>query len=193
MFIELTDHLRCPGDHAEAYLVLLPGRMDGREVVEGTMGCPACGLTVPVASGVADFGGAPESGTRTALTAEALQAFFGLGGPGGYVALGGAAAGLAAALQPLLAGVRLVAVNPPSGPAAEASAGVVRAPRWPLKQACLRGVALAGGLAADPAWVETAAASVLPGLRLVVDGPRRDLAGFRVLAEAGSVWVASRG
>ena len=24
MFIELTDHLRCPEDHEEAYLVLLP-------------------------------------------------------------------------------------------------------------------------------------------------------------------------
>ena len=38
MFIELTDHLRCPADHAESYLVLLPDRMDGRSVREGRLG-----------------------------------------------------------------------------------------------------------------------------------------------------------
>ena len=32
MFIELTDYLRCPADHAESYLVLLPDEMQERSV-----------------------------------------------------------------------------------------------------------------------------------------------------------------
>ena len=43
MFIELTDHLRCPADHEEAFLVLLPDQMDGRAVRGGALGCPVCG------------------------------------------------------------------------------------------------------------------------------------------------------
>ena len=43
MHIELTDHLRCPREHAEAFLVLLPDRMDQRRVVAGHLGCPVCG------------------------------------------------------------------------------------------------------------------------------------------------------
>jgi hypothetical protein len=40
MFIELTDHLRCPADHAESYLVLLPEEMRERSVRTGRLGCP---------------------------------------------------------------------------------------------------------------------------------------------------------
>ena len=42
MFIELTDHLRCPADHDESFLVLLPLDLAGRDVVQGTLGCPVC-------------------------------------------------------------------------------------------------------------------------------------------------------
>ena len=37
MFIELTDHLRCPGDHDEAYLVLLPDSVVQRSVQSGEL------------------------------------------------------------------------------------------------------------------------------------------------------------
>ena len=57
MFIELTDHLRCPADHEESYLVLLPDRMDGRSVREGRLGCPVCGRTYRLANGILDLGG----------------------------------------------------------------------------------------------------------------------------------------
>ncbi len=42
MHIELTDLLRCPADHDEAFLVLLPDRMEGRRVLAGHLGCPMC-------------------------------------------------------------------------------------------------------------------------------------------------------
>ena len=55
MFIELTDHLRCPRDHPEAYLVLLPDEVSGRGVRSGQLGCPICGATFRVAEGVAEL------------------------------------------------------------------------------------------------------------------------------------------
>jgi uncharacterized protein YbaR (Trm112 family) len=57
MFIELTDHLRCPAEHEESYLVLLPDRMEARSVRSGRLGCPACGRTYAVEEGVLDLGG----------------------------------------------------------------------------------------------------------------------------------------
>ena len=59
MFIELTDHLRCPADHPERYLVLLPDRIVERSVIAGRLGCPVCGRTWAVAEGVAELGGPP--------------------------------------------------------------------------------------------------------------------------------------
>lgn len=192
MFIELTDHLRCPAEHDEAYLVLLPERMDGRVVRDGSLGCPVCGTVVRVTGGTVAFDATPPSSEATALTAEAIAAFLGLSGPGGYVALAGPAASPLPALASLLEGVHLVAVNPPAAIQPDRPASVLRAGRWPLKSAACRGVVVSGASDRDPAWVATAMRSVLPGLRVVVEGPRVDLPRFQVLAESGAVWVAAR-
>ena len=61
MFIELTDQLRCPADHPESFLVLIPDEMEGRRVVRGTLGCPVCHAEYRIEAGVADFQGAPLS------------------------------------------------------------------------------------------------------------------------------------
>lgn len=192
MFIELTDHLGCPTDHEEAFLVLLPDRMDGRAVRGGALGCPVCGWTTRVHEGTVDFGDGVPDDRESALTPEAIQAFLGLSGPGGYVALAGAAGGEASALAQLMPGVRMVAVNPPATAVADQPASVLRGGRWPIKGASMRGVVLAGAAAADPAWVAAAARSVLPGLRITVEGPRVDLPGFQLLAATDTVWVAAR-
>ena len=90
MFIELTDHLRCPADHAESYLVLLPDETRERSVRSGRLGCPVCGRTYALSDGVLDLGGGDEAVPETTLlTAEALTAFLGLSGPGGYMVLVG--------------------------------------------------------------------------------------------------------
>ena len=91
MFIELTDHLRCPADLDESFLVLLPDKMEGRSVLTGNLGCPVCGRTFELKDGVLDTGGGPPSdaNARTALDADALTTLVGLHGPGGYLALVG--------------------------------------------------------------------------------------------------------
>lgn len=192
MFIELTDHLRCPEPHPEQFLVLLPGRMDGRRVVTGDLGCPVCARVVPLADGIADFGGAPPAGSSD-LGADAVAAFLGLSGPGGFVALVGAAAALAAELGAHIPGVRFALVNPPEGATDSEAGSVLRAARLPLKTGSVRGVVLGAATAGDEDWVADAARAVLPGLRIVVEGSDR-LApkGIEVLASAGGVWVGRR-
>jgi hypothetical protein len=132
MHIELTDHLRCLSDHAESFLVLLPDAMDGRRVVCGTLGCPVCGSIVRIEDGIAEFGGGAPSDGRTVLSAEALAAFLGVTGPGGYIALAGGATSVAAELASLLPGIALVLVNPPAGTADSLAGSVLRAGRLPL-------------------------------------------------------------
>lgn len=192
MFIELTDHLRCPADHPEQFLVLLPSRMEGRRVVTGELGCPVCGLVVLLADGIADWGDAPPSKGRTALTAEAVAAFLGLSGPGGYVALAGGVTVLAPALAPLLPGIRLILVNPPAGASESEEASVLRATSLPLKSGSLRGMVLGADLAGASDWVEQGVRSVLPGLRVVVEGGEPPAVGVEVMARSGECWVGKR-
>jgi len=194
VFIELTDHLRCPADHAEQYLVLLPDRIVERSVIAGRLGCPVCGRTWAVAEGVAELGGpppAPPSGA--ALDPGAMHVLLGLSGPGGYAALVGSAAEVWRGLTEELKGVGLVAVNPPAGVADAAPLlSVVRAPIIPLKARSLRGVVLGAEVSDDPHWVREAARVTLPGLRVVGRGAEPELPELELLASAEGHWVAAR-
>ena len=192
MFIELTDHLCCTAPHDESFLVLLPGRMDGRLVVEGVLGCPVCQREVPVHEGVADFGGGTPAAGPTGLAAEAAHALLGLEGPGGYLLLVGAAGSLAGGLAALLPGIRGVAVNPEAGMGDSPVASVLRADRLPVRRASMRGAVISRDHAGDPEWLAATIGAVLPGLRVVAEGPVTGLPGIEILAEAGGWWVGRR-
>jgi len=196
MFIELTDHLRCPADHQEAYLVLLPEALEGRSVRRGTLGCPVCERRFALRDGALDVGGAPAAPAATssgpALSAEALAPLAGVNGPGGYLVLVGGPAGEWRTLETLVPGVGLVAVNPPAGVADEDGISVIRGGRLPLKTNSMRGVVLGVPFAADPGWVREAARVVLPGLRVVGEGPDPAPEAIDLMASAGGVWVGTR-
>ncbi|NOT10140.1 MAG: hypothetical protein HOP28_18255 [Gemmatimonadales bacterium] len=191
MFIELTDHLRCTVGHDESFLVLLPGTMDGRRVVTGTLGCPVCGRVVELTDGVADFGSGMPAADATTLTADAVHAFLGLGGPGGYVALAGAATALASELVARQPGVRLVLINPPIGTPDSPEASVLRAGIFPLNSSSMRGVVLGRDLAVDSRWAADGVRAVLPGLRIVAEGGEPP-GGVEVLARTDGCWVGRR-
>jgi uncharacterized protein YbaR (Trm112 family) len=194
MFIELTDHLRCPSDHDESFLVLLPDRMDGRSVRTGHLGCPVCGRTFQLVDGVLDIGDAPapDVGSGTVLDADALTALVGLRGSGGYLTLVGPVASLAGEFAELNPGVALVAVNPPAEVSDTPELSVLRGASLPLKSGSVRGVVLGRPFADDPYWVAEAARVVLPGLRVVGEGndPAPDL--IDLLASADGVWVGTK-
>jgi hypothetical protein len=195
MFIELTDHVRCPADHDEAFLVLLPDRVEGRSVRTGTLGCPICDRRFALQDGVLDTGDAPSRRASAApgtLTAEALAPLAGLNGPGGYLVLVGPPAALWRDVTQLVPGVALVAVNPPPDVVDEAGISVLRGGRLALKTGSMRGVVLGPPYGGDPAWVQEAARVVLPGLRVVGEGPDPDPELVDLMASAGGVWVGTR-
>jgi hypothetical protein len=192
MFIELTDHLRCPAEHDEAYLVLLPDVVDGRWVRSGTLGCPICDRRFTIRDGVLHMRDAPAPPSpATALGADALTSLVGLGGPGGYLVLVGSPAAAWREVAELTPGVALVAVNPPAEVLDGGSVSVVRAGRLPLKTSSMRGVVLGQPFGADPHWVREGARVVLPGLRVVGEGvaPAPEL--IDLMASADGVWVGS--
>ncbi len=192
MFIELTDHLRCPADHPESFLVLLPDKLEGRSVRTGQLGCPVCGRTFALSEGIPDFGGVPFSPSAdTALDGEAITALAGLSGPGGYLALVGAPALAWREVEGLNPGVAIVAVNPGGGVIDQRGVSVLRGDRLPLKSHSMRGVVLGRPFADDGLWVADAARAVLPGLRVVGEGrePAADL--LELQGTAGGVWVAA--
>lgn len=195
MFIELTDHLRCPAEHEEQFLVLLPEDMTGRMVRRGALGCPVCERTYRVDDGVlVAAAGAPPPAPPNApqLSADALAAFLGLGGPGGYLVLVGAPGALWQELLELIPGVAPVIVNPPEGVSDDYPVSTIRSDRIPLKSRSMRGVVLGAEVAGDRWWRDEAARVVLPGLRVVGEGAvapgseRLDL-----LASTAGAWVAA--
>lgn len=195
MFIELTDHLRCPSDHEEQFLVLLPDRMDGRSVRTGQLGCPVCGRVFRLVDGIFEAGEAspapPAPSAETVLSAEAVATLAGLHGPGGYLVLAGAPAALADDVADRIGGVGLVAVNPPADVADGGLLSVLRAGMLPLKARSMRAVVLGAPFGGDPWWVAEAARVVLPGLRIVGEGPDPAPEAVEPMASAGGVWVAT--
>jgi uncharacterized protein YbaR (Trm112 family) len=192
MFIELTDHLRCPADHEESFMVLLPDHMEGRSVRTGHLGCPVCGRAFQLVDGVWDTGDAPATdATADALDADALTTLVGLHGPGGYLTLVGPVGALWSEVAELNPGVALVAVNPPPGVMDSAGVSVIRAGRLPIKSKSMRGVVLGRPYADDPHWVAEAARVVLPGLRIVGEGKDPPQEMVELLASAGGAWVGT--
>jgi uncharacterized protein YbaR (Trm112 family) len=192
VFIELTDHLRCPNEHDESFLVLLPGTMEGRSVRTGDLGCPVCGRTFQLKDGVFDTGDAPATDDMgSVLDADAITALIGLSGPGGYLTLVGAAGAVGSEVAERNSGVALVAVNPPASVVDDPGISVIRSRRLPLKTGSMRGVVLSRPFADDPEWVREAARVVLPGLRIVGEGrdPPADI--VELLASAEGVWVGT--
>lgn len=191
MFIELTDILRCPADHEEGVLVLLPDGVRDRQVLGGHLGCMDCGEVYPIRDGAARFTDAPpppEPSRR--LTGDAVAALLGLGGPGGYVALVGGAAAAWPAFAAAVEGVHVLAVNPPEGLPGGAGVSVVRGATIPVRGRHLRGVALGAGFASDGRWRSEALRCLLPGQRLVGEGTTPSSPELEVLASADGVWVA---
>jgi len=193
MFIELTDHLRCPEEHDEAFLVLLADELAGRSVRTGTLGCPVCDRRFTLRDGVLDTGGAPPASAAgpTRLSPDAIAALAGLGGPGGYLVLVGSPAAEWQGVADRIPGVGLVAVNPPDGVVDEEGISVLRGGRLALKSRSMRGVVLGAPFGGAPGWVEEAGRVVLPGLRVVGEGTDPPPDGIDLMASADGVWVGS--
>jgi len=208
VLLELTEVLRCPRDHEESFVVCVSYAAEGRHVVRGIVGCPHCHAEFPIRDGILDLRDARTSGPsgdRTPppppvstvrpsdgpLTPEALATFLDLRGPGGYVALVGAAGRLAAALTALAPGVHVVVVNGPAGERAPECSYVSCPDRIPLKASQARAVVLGADAAGEP-WLAEAARVLLRGLRAVVEDERASPEGITELARGAGVFVGAK-
>jgi hypothetical protein len=194
MHIELTEMLRCPQGHDEAFLVLATAVMKGRHVHSGLLGCPVCRAEIPVVKGVARFSREnPSSGKSGAVpAAKDLQALLGLSNAGGTVVLVGSACRVAKDLADVLGGTHVICINPPEGIAeSERVSQLVWDAGIPLKKNSARGVVLGAEVAREP-WLGEAARILLKGLRAVVLGGTVSVPGLDLLAKSPEAWVGQK-
>jgi len=150
MFIELIDVLRCPMAHEESWLVLASARIDGRDVMEGVLGCPVCQAEYPIVDGVVRFAreSRPAEVAEPSSQEEALRlaALLDLSDSRGYAIITGTLGSNAPSLR-ALTDVQLLLVNPP--PHIEMGnglSGLALGSDWtalPLASSSARAVALA--------------------------------------------------
>ena len=178
MHIELTEMLRCPESHGEAFLVMSTGEMLGRMVRSGILGCPICRREFPIVKGIVDFSGSqpsadaahPASRIPHLVDSETLQALLDLSGPGGYIVLVGAAARHAVGLAGLMGGIHFIGINAPADVEELPILSLLVCPGMiPLRQTIARG-AVVGSDRLGSEWLAEARRVVLPGRRVVIEG-----------------------
>ncbi len=193
MFIELVDHLRCLNDHEETWLVAAVGRLQGRYIAEGSLGCPVCRAEYPVREFVAFFA-SPGKGILATPSADAdrvtrLAALLDLSSPGGFVALSPGQAAVAAPLAHEF-DVQCVVIDPTAQATPGDGVSVLCASSAPLATGSLRGAVLDGGVGPS---VEALVRALRPGARLVAPVSVSVPSGIRELARDAREWVGERG
>lgn len=200
MHIELTEMLRCPEPHGEAFLVMSTGEMLGRMVRSGVLGCPICRREFPILKGVVHFSKRqPDEGREgkgvkaTRVDVGSLQALLDLSGPGGYVVLVGSAARHAVGLAALMGGIHFVGLNAPADmEELPVLSLLVCNEMIPLRQSVARAAVVGPDRLRAP-WLEEARRVVLPGRRVVVEGEDITLpAGLTRLAAGQGLFVSER-
>jgi uncharacterized protein YbaR (Trm112 family) len=199
VFIELVDDLRCPRAHDETWLVASANRTEGRDIIEGTLGCPICRAEYPIRDGVVWFTDhAPVEATREGGArnvdpelAVRLAAFLDLSDGQGLALLTGAWAPAALLLRGLIA-THFVLLNPrPPVPAGSGISVLEVGAGIPLADAACRGVAI-DDTHADPAHLEAAVRVLRTRGRLVAPAPVPTPIGVTELARDKTLWVAER-
>ena len=198
MFIELVDRLRCPRPHEDSWLVAAVTKMSGRDIVQGSLGCPVCHAEYAIADGVALFGVDPhrpppvernpydESDADAAMRCAALLDLF---DPGGLAVLGGRWGRSARGMLDI-AQTALLLIEPPTGVDLGTGVSAARVSNaLPLAAASTRGIAL-DETTGTPSLIASAARALVPGGRLVAPISATMPDGMRERARDDQHWVA---
>jgi uncharacterized protein YbaR (Trm112 family) len=197
MFIELIDVLRCPKVHEESWLVLASRRIDGRDVMDGVLGCPVCSAEYPIVEGVvrfaADSGGKALTVPSTEEEALRLAALLDLATPRGYAIITGALGNAAPYLR-ALTDVQLLLVNPPQEIEIGSGISGLRIDSdWtalPLAQSSARAIALDD--TTTPSQLAAALNVVRPAGRVLAPARLSLPDGASELARDDRQWLAER-
>jgi len=194
MFIELVDMLRCPNRHEESWLVLAADRTNGRDVMDGTLGCPICHAEYPIVAGVARFGGPPVARPCPPDASESLRlaALLDLTDARGYAILVGETGNHAPPMRHLT-DAQLLLVDPP--PDVEMGSGLSGlttsvASSLPLAAASARAIALDDH--GTPTLLDAALAVLAPGGRVLAPVSLLTPDSVSELARDGRHWLAER-
>lgn len=191
MFIEVADFLKCPRNHDFQPCVVVPDKMENRNVVSGMIGCPVCKSEFPIRSGRGIFGEAELVESPGPTDASTLQAVLGLTSPGGYLVLVGSVVNcwsdLAGAAE-----VHVIGINAPADIYdAQGLSLLDTSAEIPLKSSSVRGVVLSSGQTSR-AWLSEATRIVLPGQRVVAVTESVPENKLERIARGGGVWVGKK-
>lgn len=171
-------------------------RMEGRDIFDGTLGCPICHAEYAIRDGTVWFDDSRPADAHPGRQADAtlamrLAAFLDLSDAQGFAVLSGAYGPLAELLRGVVP-PHLVALNsaPPTTSGNGISELVIRA-GIPLADATCRGVALDAGHA-DGAHVDEAVRVLQPRGRLVAPSTTELPRGVTEIARDDQLWVAER-
>lgn len=190
MFIELVDLLRCPNPHEDTWLVAQMDRVEARQIMTGTIGCPICSAEYPVREGIGYFSEhAPRMAWRDPSDQDAMRlaAALDLTEPRTIAVLHGAW-GAHATIVRGLSPSRLLLVNPPEGVEAGDGISIVLAEVAPFASASANAVAM--DAAASSAMRASLRRALQPRGRMLAPldvGMPEDLT---ELVRDGEVWVA---
>ncbi|MCC6929809.1 MAG: hypothetical protein IT359_12585 [Gemmatimonadaceae bacterium] len=209
MFIELVDSLRCPSPHEQTWLVASVTRLEGRDIVDGLLGCPVCRRQFTIRDGEVDFTDGAEGRESDADAAARegrdapreggdeetllrLRALLALGDGGGVVLLGGNCAAWAFALEDEAQVLPLLLNAPRHGVARGRYASALRTQAvLPLAPGTLRAAWLDSATASG-AMLDSVVEALRARGRLVAPASVPVPAGVRELARDAYVWVAER-
>jgi uncharacterized protein YbaR (Trm112 family) len=201
MFIELVDSLRCVEPHEDTWLVAAVTRMDGRHIVEGTLGCPICRREYPIADGVAWFANEPPVAGDERLTRVfpvndennvlRAAALLGLSDPGGIVALGGSWVQYADAIAELGPGHVVVLNARAADTSPQEVSSLIVDNHLPFARGSLRAAALGREIISGSLLVSAVDVLRSKG-RLVAPAQTPSPDGMAVLARDETDWVAER-
>jgi uncharacterized protein YbaR (Trm112 family) len=190
MLISLVDILRCPRPHAETWLVASIDRVELRDIIDGTLGCPNCHAEYPIRGGIVYFDEEvrrPEADDPSEAQAVRLAAALELIDPRMLAVLHGSW-GTHAPLVRGIAPTPLLLVNPPVEIASGDGISIIVAHGAPLARGSVDAVAVDGGASADMAGA--LGSSLRGGRRMLAPAKLPVPAGFTELARDAEVWVA---
>jgi uncharacterized protein YbaR (Trm112 family) len=208
MHLLLTDVLTCPRCGPTFGLILLADRMDDRQVIAGSLGCPNCRDAFRVSDGFADLRAPPRGelgpglvgppGLAPTEESARITALLGVPRGPGTLALIGEPARHGPAVAALVEGVQVVGIDADLRLWTETGgfSRLVSAPGIPFFTGVLRGVSVDARL--GPRWIAEAARVVAPMSRVVVlhagqqAAPMLQELGLTVLATEAETVVAAR-
>ena len=198
MYIELVDSLRCLNVHEDTWLVASVMRMDGRHIVDGTLGCPLCRREYRIRDAIGWFDDStddePQRLSPSSRAAEdrvmRAAALLGLAEPGGIVVLGGSWGDCADGIADLGPAHVVVLNRSPTAASPQSVSTVVVGERLPFAPGSVRAVALDDALAATT--LRSAAHTLRSRGRLVAPAAVPVPDDVVELARDAEEWVAER-